>query len=79
VKGPTVFLTPFPEQGAVGTSTATCPPGSTNIGGGFGGGGILESVGPNAPNGANGWSVIMTNNNELNGISFYAIAVCATP
>lgn len=78
VKGPTVFLAPFPELGAVGSSSVNCPLGSRAIGGGWQGGGILATVGYNAP-GAGEWSVIMTNNNELSSTSFNVIAVCATP
>ncbi len=76
-KGPTVFLSPFPEVGAVGSSSVNCPLGSRAIGGGWQGGGILATVGYNAP-GAGEWSVILTNNNELNSTSFNAVALCAS-
>jgi hypothetical protein len=75
VKGPTVFLAPFPEKGAVGTSTASCPAGTRVISGGWQGLGILATVGYSA--GAGGiWSVIATNNDEFEGMSFNAFAVC---
>lgn len=77
VKGPTVFLAPFPQPGAVGSSSASCPPGSKAIGGGWQGGGILATVGYNAP-GSGDWSVIMTNNDELSSTSFNAIVLCAS-
>ncbi len=77
VRGPTVFLAPFPEPGAVGSSSVNCPVGSKAIGGGWQGGGILATVGYNAP-GAGEWSVILTNNNDLSSTSFNAIAVCAS-
>lgn len=76
VKGPTVFLAPFPQLGAVGSSSVNCPPGSRAIGGGWQGGGILATVGYNAP-GSGEWSVILTNNNELSSTSFNVVAMCA--
>jgi hypothetical protein len=77
VKGPTVFLAPFPENGAVGTSTASCPAGTRVISGGWQGLGILATVGYSA--GAGGiWSVIATNNDEFEGTSFNAFAVCVS-
>lgn len=77
VQGPTVTLAPFPEPGAVGSSSANCPAGTKRLSGGWQGGGILETVGYSAP-GSGDWSVIMTNNNESNSISFNAIALCAS-
>lgn len=72
-----MFLSPFPEPGAVGTSVANCPAGTSVIGGGWQGGGILATIGYNAGS-VSAWSVIMTNNNEFNGTSFNAIAMCAS-
>ena len=77
VKGPTVFLSPFPELGAVGSSSVNCPAGSRAISGGWQGGGILATVGYNAP-GSGEWSVILTNNNDLSSTSFNVIALCAS-
>jgi hypothetical protein len=71
-----VFLAPFPQLGAVGSSSVNCPPGSRAIGGGWQGGGILATVGYNAP-GSGEWSVILTNNNELSSTSFNVVAMCA--
>jgi hypothetical protein len=77
VKGPTTVLAPFPEAGAVGVSSVNCPAGSRAVSGGWQGGGILATVGYNAP-GSGEWSVIMTNNNEFNSTSFNAIAICVS-
>jgi hypothetical protein len=79
VKGPTAFIGPF-ESGAaaVGSSAAICPAGSTLISGGFQSNSILQTVGYDAPGPANGWGVIITNNDERT-TSFNAVANCATP
>lgn len=77
VKGPTVALAGF-GPGAVGSSSAVCPAGTTMIGGGWQGGGISATVGYNAPGGPNTWSVIITNDEE-SSTSFNAVAMCATP
>ena len=77
VKGPTVVLAPFPEAGAVGASSVNCPAGMKAIGGGWQGGGILATVSYSAP-GSGEWSVLMTNNNDLNTTSFNSIAVCTS-
>ena len=78
VKGPTVFLTSL-GAGAVGSSSATCPAGTTLIGGGWQGGGISATVAYDAPTGvANTWGVLMTNDDEVS-TSFNAVAQCATP
>jgi hypothetical protein len=77
VKGPTTFLAAF-GAGAVGISTATCPAGTTLIGGGWQGGGIAATVSWNGPSNANQWSVLMTNDDEVS-TTFSAVAVCATP
>ena len=78
VGGPGVALAKFPQSGAVGSSTATCPPGTTLIGGGWQGGGISATVSFNSGSGSS-WSVVMTNDNEESTASFFATAFCASP
>lgn len=77
VKGPTTLLGAF-GSGAVGSSSAACPAGTTLIGGGWQGGGISATVSWDAPSAPNTWAVLMTNDDEVS-TSFYAVAQCATP
>jgi Collagen triple helix repeat (20 copies) len=78
VKGPTVFLSAL-GGGAVGSSSAACPAGSSLISGGWQGGGISATVAWNAPTSTAGnWGVIMINDDEVS-TTFNAVAVCATP
>jgi hypothetical protein len=75
VRGNTVFMAPFPEVGAVGSSTATCPPGMTAISGGWTGLGIIATVSFSAGGGGS-WTVIAVNNDEFEGTKVTAEATC---
>lgn len=77
VKGNTVFMAPFPELGAVGSSTASCPAGMTAISGGWTGLGIVATVSFNSGAGGS-WSVIAVNNDELEGTKLTAEATCVS-
>jgi hypothetical protein len=78
VKGATTFLTGS-GAGSVGSSSVTCPAGTSLISGGWQGGGLSETVAWNAPTGAaNTWGVIMINDEETS-TTFNSVALCATP
>lgn len=74
------FLCSF-ETGpcAVGSAGVTCPPGTTLVGGGYTGAGILTTVTYDAPSGANSWGVIGVNFDEVSVANFRAVAQCASP
>jgi hypothetical protein len=64
----------------VGSATVACPPGTTLIGGGYVGAGILTTVTFDAPTSTapNTWAVIGVNFDEVPVTTFRAVAQCAT-
>lgn len=77
VRGPTVFLSPFGEPGAVGLSVARCPANARAISGGWENLGILATVGLNA-GGPGSWAVIAINNDEFEGTQFNTVVTCVS-
>jgi hypothetical protein len=73
-----VFLCSF-ESGscAVGSARAECPAGSTLIGGGYTGAGIVTTVTYDAPS-SNGWGVVAVNLDEVSVSGLRAVAQCAS-
>ena len=65
-----------PEACAVGTARAECPVGTTLIGGGYTGAGIVTTVTWNAGVG-NGWALIAVNLDEVPVSGLKAVAQCA--
>ena len=61
----------------MGSARAECPPGSTLIGGGYTGAGILTTVTYNAPAG-NGWGIVAVNLDEVPVTSLRAVAQCGS-
>lgn len=80
VTSPPAFLCSI-ETGAcaVGSASVSCPPGTTLVGGGYTGAGILTTVTYDAPGGANSWGVIGVNFDEVPVANFRAVAQCASP
>lgn len=77
VIGPPLFLCSFESGGcAVGTTQATCPPGTILTGGGYTGAGILTTVTWSAPVG-NSWAIIAVNLDEVPVTNLKANAECA--
>ena len=72
------FLCSF-ETGscAVGSARAECPPGTSVIGGGYTGAGIVTTVTYSAPSG-NGWGIVAINLDEVSVPSLRAVAQCAS-
>jgi hypothetical protein len=72
------FLCSF-ESGscAVGSARAECPPGTTLIGGGYTGAGIVTTVTYNAP-AANGWGIVAVNLDEVSVTGLRAVAQCGS-
>jgi hypothetical protein len=62
---------------AVGSTRAECPPGTTLVGGGYSGAGIVTTVTYNAPSG-NGWGIVAVNFDEVPVTNLRAVAQCAT-
>jgi opacity protein-like surface antigen len=78
--GSAVYLCAF-EVGscAVGSSTVTCPPGTTLVGGGYVGAGIITTVTYDAStNVPNTWGIVAVNLDEVPVTSLRAVAQCAT-
>ena len=75
------FLCAF-ETGscAVGSASATCPPGTTLVGGGYVGAGIITTVTYDAPVGTipNTWGIVAVNLDEVPVTTLRAVAQCAT-
>lgn len=78
VSSPPAFLCAF-ESGAcaVGSARAECPPGTTLVGGGYSGAGIVTTVTYNAPSG-NGWGIVAVNLDEVSVSGLRALAQCAS-
>jgi hypothetical protein len=72
------FLCSF-ETGscAVGSARAECPPGTTLVGGGYTGAGIVTTVTYNAPSG-NGWGIVAVNLDEVAVTGLRAVAQCGS-
>jgi hypothetical protein len=72
------FLCSF-ESGscAVGSARAECPPGTTLVGGGYTGAGIVTTVTYDAPSG-NGWGIVAANLDEVPVTSLRAVAQCGS-
>ena len=65
--------------GAIDQVTATCPPGTTVIGGGFATAGGLPIIIKSMDNSSNGWVLIAQNlENAQNSLSIGAVAYCAS-
>lgn len=62
---------------AVGSTAATCPPGTILTGGGYKGAGIVTTVTWSAPVG-NAWSIIAVNLDEVSVSGLRAVAECGT-
>lgn len=62
---------------AVGSTHVECPPGTTLVGGGYSGAGIVTTVTYNAPSG-NGWGIVAVNLDEVPVATLRAVAQCAT-
>lgn len=62
---------------AVGSVRVECPPGSTLIGGGYTGAGIVTTVTYNAPSG-NGWGIVAANLDEVSVAGLRAVAQCGS-
>lgn len=62
---------------AVGSTRAECPPGTTLVGGGYSGAGLVTTVTYNAPSG-NGWGIVAINLDEIPVSGLKAVAQCAT-
>jgi hypothetical protein len=76
VNGPTAYLAP----GTVGSSLATCPPGSLATGGGWDGESsppVSATVGFNKLYGSGSWGVIMVNQASISA-TYHAFVVCAS-
>jgi hypothetical protein len=78
VQGPAAFLCSF-EAGscAVGATQVACPAGTTLIGGGYTGAGIVTTVTWSAPVG-NAWGIIAVNLDEVPVSDLRAVAQCAS-
>jgi hypothetical protein len=61
---------------AVGSANVQCPPGTTVVGGGYAGAGIITTVTFSAPSG-NGWGIVAINLDEIPVTSLKAVAQCA--
>jgi hypothetical protein len=82
VPGPLATANILGSGSSVATSTATCPPGSALLGGGY----INDSnsfvdgtTADSGPLSANAWSVIIVNNATVAAVSFHAVAFCGHP
>lgn len=78
VNGPSTYLCSFGVGGcAVGSTEVSCPPGTTLVGGGYTGAGIVTIVTWNAPV-ANSWGIIAVNLDEVPVSNLKAVATCAS-
>jgi hypothetical protein len=78
VSSPSIFLCSFFSGAcAVGSVQAVCPPGTTLVGGGYTGAGIVTTVTWSAPV-ANAWGIIAVNLDEVPVSNLKAVAECAT-
>lgn len=78
VAGPPVYLCSFELSCAVGSASVTCPPGTTLVGGGYQGAGIVTTVTYDAPGPPNGWGLVAINLDETPVATLRAVAQCAT-
>jgi hypothetical protein len=78
VTGPSAYLCSW-EAGvcAVGSTHVECPAGTTLVGGGFSGAGLVTTVTYDAPSG-NGWGIVAVNLDEVPVTALKAVAQCAT-
>lgn len=78
VQGPATFLCGFfTGSCAVGSTQVACPPGTTLVGGGYTGAGIVTTVTWSAPVG-NAWGIIAVNLDEVSVSNLRAVAQCAS-
>lgn len=78
VEGPATFLCSFYAGScAVGSTQVSCPPGTTLVGGGYTGAGIVTTVTWSAPVG-NAWGIIAVNLDEVSVSNLRAVAQCAS-
>lgn len=77
VSSPPAYLCSW-EMGAcaVGSTHVECPPGTTLVGGGYSGAGLVTTVTYDAPAG-NGWGIVAVNLDEVAVTGLKAVAQCA--